>query len=64
MTAKINLNKQAKSQLIKKLLELNLITLKSEMSNLGNDRFTQDMYREKYHEALKHYIKIFPTLVE
>jgi hypothetical protein len=50
--------------MIKLLAKLNLLYLLSESKNFRNDGWVQSGYREKYKEALKHYITNYATLDE
>lgn len=50
--------------MIRLLAKLNLLYLLSESKNFRNDGWVQEGYREKYKEALKHYIVNYATLDE
>ena len=50
--------------LLKIVLKLNMLRLLAEIRNFRNDGYVQDGYREKYKECLKHYIMVYPSLVD
>ena len=50
--------------MVRVVLKLNLIHLLAESKNFRNDGWTQEGYKQKYKEALKLYIMMYPSLPE
>jgi len=50
--------------MIKIVAKLNLLYLLSESRNFRNDGWVQQTYREKYIQALKEYIMLYPSLTD
>jgi len=48
--------------IFKLILKLNLIHLLAESKNFRNDGWCQQGYKEKYKEALKKYVMMYPSL--
>jgi len=50
--------------MVRIILKLNLIHLLAESRNFRNDGWCQQGYKDKYKEALKQYIMLYPSLPE
>ena len=49
--------------MVRMVLKLNLLYLLSESKNFRNDGWCQEGYREKYKQALKRYLIMYPSLL-